>query len=139
MTNTDTELYELCKQVYELTGWNRTEFLWVAPPLNDTDYKIMHKSELRELNDYIKHPEMIDKMYNSTFCYDTDYLLEKLPNPLIYHNNDCAIEIRRTKKDKYMWSANIRHSYGQYFKQISDTPLKALLKLTLKLHEEKIL
>ena len=104
MSNQASELFELCKKVYERTGW----------------------VEVKNWNTTLERWE---------YPYTSDYLLEKLPNPLIYHNNDCAIEIRRTKKDKYMWSANIRHSYGQYFKQIADTPLKALLKLCLALKE----
>lgn len=129
MTNTDTELYELCKQVYEATGWKDTEqYLW----LDDSHHNTHPEWDTIERSSH-------DMGGKGTPLYTSDYLLEKLPSRLIFHNNDCAIEVRRTKKDKYMWSANIRHSYGQYFKQISDTPLKALLKLTLKLHEEKIL
>ena len=116
MTTENRELFELCKQVYEATGW--------------------------ENDPYIKHLNKAPKYehrYGNASIYTSDYLLEKLPSPLIFHNNDCAIEVRRTKKDKYMWSANIRHSYGQFFKQLSDTPLKALLKLCLALHKEGVL
>ncbi len=129
MTTENRELFELCKQVYEATGWTGTnQVIGIYYQISEADvkYGIFDRSEKRK--------EPVD-----TPLYTSDYLLEKLPSPLIFHNNDCAIEVRRTKKDKYMWSANIRHSYGQFFKQLSDTPLKALLKLTLKLHEEKIL
>ena len=103
MTNQASELFELCREVYEKTGWKPTDW--------------QHGDE------------------DGQPLYTSDYLLEKLPSPLIFNENDCAIEVRRTKKDKYMWSANIRHSFGQYFKQIADTPLKALLKLTIALSE----
>lgn len=109
MTNQASELYELCKEVYGRTGWDG-EGVWGTLP-----------------QDFGKDAQ--------ARLYTSDYLLEKLPSPLIFNGNDCAIEVRRTKKDKYMWSANIRHSYGQYFKQIADTPLKALLKLTVALSE----
>lgn len=66
------------KELYRLSGWNRTEFLWVAPPLNNTEYEVMHKAKLHDLNDYIAHPELGDKMYNSTFAYDADYLGQRL-------------------------------------------------------------
>lgn len=119
MTNTDTELFELCKQLYDATGW-------------DAEYKYFYGTSS------VAHDRQ-HSMLENTPLYTSDYLLEKLPVPLFFNNNDCAIEVRRTKKDKYRWSANIRTSGGQYFKQVSDTPLKALLKLTLKLHEEGLL
>ena len=143
----DEELHQLCKEVYKLTGWNHTEFMWVAPPLNDTDYKIMHKSELHELNDYIKHPETIDKMCNSTFCYDTDYLLEKLPRYLRLQRDDMdypqkfAFKLRASTKDTNNWRAGYYNTpKKQVFQNLSidchaDTPLKALLKLTIALSE----
>lgn len=138
MTNTDTELYELCKQVYEATGWENTPNAYYVE-----GHYFSGNIEMPEGEPYLAQESgKYDLAFPTKWVcplYTSDYLLEKLPSRLIFHNNDCAIEVRRTKKDKYMWSANIRHSYGQYFKQISDTPLKALLKLTLKLHEEKIL
>ena len=127
MSNTDDELFELCKEVYKRTGWNKTEFLWVAPPLNDIDYTIMHKSKLHELNDYIKHPEMVDKMYNSTFCYDTDYLLEKLPRTF------SSVALALWAGGSQGWIAE--YDGMQLMRSHADTPLKALLRLTIALHD----
>lgn len=129
MTIESRELFDLCRSVYKATGWTGTnQVIGIYYQISEVDvkYGIFDRSNKRK-----------EPVY--TPLYTSDYLLEKLPSPLIFHNNDCAIEVRRTKKDKYMWSANIRHSYGQFFKQLSDTPLKALLKLTLKLHEDKVL
>ncbi len=127
-TNQAGELFKLCKEVYELTGWNDTQngYYFV-----DGEQPLLYNKDNFHIS---KEPWWRHMAYLSP-AYTSDYLLEKLPSPLIFDENDCAIEVRRTKKDKYMWSANIRHSYGQYFKQIADTPLKALLKLTIALSE----
>lgn len=111
----DSELFELCKKVYVATGWETPE------TMSSLGTGAMGSDEM-------------------TCKYTTDYILEKLPVPLIfnseYSHSDAAIEIRRTKKDKYKWSANIRPVAGQYYKQVADTPLKAVLKLVLVLKEE---
>ena len=120
-TNQASELFELCKEVYRRHQfWAGTDMIFGKEV--GRDWRIMPLT--------LRIPK-----HNRIPLYTSDYLLEKLPSPLIFDENDCAIEVRRTKKDKYMWSANIRHSYGQYFKQIADTPLKALLKLTIALSE----
>ena len=121
-TNQASEQFELCKKVYELTGWKQEPDISLLYKYWD-NYDELCVISIEEADDTLVP------------AYASDYLLEKLPSPLIFNENDCAIEVRRTKKDKYMWSANIRHSFGQYFKQIADTPLKALLKLTIALSE----
>jgi len=132
----DKELFDLCQKVYEKTGWNNTEFLWVAPPLNDTDYKVMHKSKLHQLNDYIANPDMIDKMYNSTFCYDSDYLLEKLPTKIKDKNLGILAWLSMDNLGHDGWQYSYRPgSATPILKVLSDTPLKALLKLTVELAE----
>lgn len=118
----DEELLELYKQVYEATKFETGEWFEITENLIVTDE-----------DKYIMEQDTVDTPYDFTPRYTSDYLLEKLATPLIFDNNDCAIEVRRTKGDKYKWSANIRHSYGQYFKQVSDTPLKAILKLVIAL------
>ena len=100
-TNQASELYELCKKVYELTGWEAPE---------------TYKAE-------DGNPE------NDWQAYDTDYLLEKLPPVLL--TNDDPLRMRDT------WTAG---TYAWYENEwitdvISDTPLKALLKLTIALSE----
>lgn len=96
---------------------------------------------------YIAYPELerrwglfsTQEAKDGVPAYDTDYLLEKLPAPVEYNNNDCAIEIRCAKGDKYQWSANIRSSNAQHFKQVADTPAEALGLLALTLREEGLL
>lgn len=119
MTNTN-ELFNLCKKVYAATGWHQTGVL-------------MGQSE--------RDDEGITRAWYP--IYTSDYLLEKLP-PVVQDSLD--------KKFRHiqMWingDGEARACYvepydtefrGTYAVE-SDTPLKALLKLTLKLHEEKLL
>ena len=76
-----------------------------------------------------------DYMKGYPIKYTSDYLLEKLPATVkndFDGGNDYIILYKKEKS----WYADYM---GQFKRQKSDTPLKALLKLTLKLHEEKIL
>lgn len=113
------ELFELSKQVYEATGWRCT-----------TNYNRGGRA---------------DQIYGSP-DYTSDYLLEKLPPALWVEvsgegqqvallalnmqGNGEAIAVYEIPYDK-----EFRGSYSSR----ADTPLEALLKLTLRLHEEKIL
>lgn len=85
---------ELCRELYELSGWNRTEYLWVAPPMDDTDYGVKSRYELRQLNDAIYFE---GKIYNSTFAYDLGYLLRKLPRT-IKGNGKLKFHCNQTKQ-----------------------------------------
>jgi len=67
---------ELSKELYDLSGWNKTDFLWVAAPERDEGYVVKDKTALHALNEMIYQT---GKIYNSTFAYDLGYILEKLP------------------------------------------------------------
>lgn len=106
----DQELFELCKEVYE-----RTDLVGDA---------IWPDGEYR------------------TPLYTSDYLLEKLPNQI--EKDGVFYElIMRLPLDDYRfhyWSDAKRErlltdNLGSGFVAVSNTPLKALLKLTLALHE----
>ena len=99
-------LYELCKQVYEATGW-------------DTGH-------------YFKPLKRGGRSSNYPPKYTSDYLLEKLPKEID----------RWLLNGRYTFDWSFGYGSGLYFRNHSgsgDTPLKALLKLTIKLHEEKML
>jgi len=115
MEQKSSELFDLCKQVYEKTGWKDTlQCIWneqvSMPDKSVVDYGI----------------ESNYKGYSP--LYTSDYLLEKLPKrvnektPGVYWN---IIE--------QVWCGD----YGNelHFASYADTPLKALLKLTLALSE----
>lgn len=116
----DTELFELNHKVYDLTGW--ASKLWDTPQMIAVGKKnkflqIVNNGEfnLFELDHFIP-------------LYTSDYLLEKLPKEI----NDETPGVYWNKVQEG-WCGD----YGnmQRFAVYSDTPLKALLKLTIALHE----
>lgn len=128
MTIASEELFELCKRVYEATGWDDTQ---------NGYYNINGKEPLlydKDNFDIHKEPWWGQMAYLSP-AYTSDYLLEKLPRSV--ENNYKPTLTPVVQKD---WRAAYDSDDGFVWRsEYSDTPLKALLKLTLKLHEEKIL
>ena len=120
MTNTDTELYELCKQVYEATGWIVSEY----PNYWYMQQRVTGRAALAKA-----HP-----------LYTSDYLLEKLSaiTDYISVKQSNEISIDASKGEKGNWYAHYWFK-SRRVQVKSDTPLKALLKLTLNLHEEGLL
>ena len=124
----DEELHQLCKEVYKRTGWETGE--WTN---NSGDY-VSHASDLIEAG--IHFP-----------LYTSDYLLEKLPRYLRLQRDDMdypqkfAFKLRASTKDTNNWRAGYYNTpKKQVFQNLSidchaDTPLKALLKLTIALSE----
>ena len=143
-TNQANELHQLCKEVYERTGWEGVETYAVQ---NDDD------DELFLVNN--DNTNLGHNIYRVAYLYTTDYLLEKLPytqskkstartNRLYYlsivagHSTGGwlagyhRIDNRRSESVPYWWGVrNI--IVGE-----AGTPLKALLKLTLALPDEYI-
>lgn len=117
----DNELFELCKQVYEATGWDDTQNGYYnidgkEPLLYDKDNFDIHKD-----------PWWGQMAYLSP-AYTSDYLLEKLhsyrPNMFVLDGGSWCV----TPTDKL----SDRRAAIVLSRQ-SDTPLKALLKLTIAL------
>lgn len=103
MSNTDSELFELCKEVYEKTGWRG----WELVTLRDDGAMFVDEQD-----------KSLIAEKGFTVLYTSDYLLEKLPR------------VHLDPSMHSMWRA----SYG-ITSTLAETPLKALLKLTLVLHE----
>lgn len=109
-TNQASELFELCKEVYKRTGWQQKGTRMI---FNDAD----------DGAGLYKHLE--------GYLYTLDYLLEKLPDTLPQG------ELFVGKWGHSYWRAG----YFDYepawsdLRDFSDTPLKALLKLTIALSE----
>ena len=131
-TEQDNELFELCKQVYRATGWDESENVWYA---NGGD--VSHESPL------LSRRMVFDKPL-SVPLYTSDYLLEKLQQSLKHKNDQITVfndskgwsaklNINFIDDDDIYHHREVNDSYGH------DTPLIALLKLTLKLYEEEIL
>ncbi len=111
-TNQASELYELCSEVYEKTGWDNT----------DSQY-----DGVGVINSKLKYLSAVP-------LYTSDYLLQKLPVQLDYEDFHGNIYMEYKVPDSvykfgYIDGSEYRNSVW------SDTPLKALLKLTIALSE----
>lgn len=116
----DDELFELCKEVYEKTGWDGTNQFYFCNNVREV------VSEFEYIDNNSNH--RFDKKFD-TPLYTSDYLLEKLPKEIDGYPLQLASYGGWTAKLTYDTHDAIAHYQG-----VSDTPLKALLKLTLALH-----
>ena len=113
-TNQASELFELCKQVYEATGWKDTH-----GRLDDGNHTIRNEG-----NEVLLGTKQVP-------LYTSDYLLEKLPST-IKNELDEGDDYLFLYKKNGSWHADYM---GQFLRCNADTPLKALLKLTIALSE----
>lgn len=118
----DNDLCELCKEVYEKTGWwsHDLAHLYIQ---QDGTYKIVHSNGKPYENEW---------GLSNLSLYTSDYLLEKLPKKL----GERHLELNVNGED---WEAfYYEGSYGTTFPKVSleaNTPLKALLKLVIALDD----
>lgn len=105
----DNKLFELCKAVYEKTGWNDLS--------NDAPW-------------YTKHGVVGYKRLGIAPLYTSDYLLDKLPRYILVYK---TATYERGKTIETVFRTESNQTANEVF--YSDTPLKALLKLTLALAE----
>lgn len=166
----DTELFELCKDVYKRTGWDNNASTSYKDRLRvwqkgysisemgegNDDYETTSPEERNKVNVYdwevkddprhrITTGQEVFKWWYSEVktiennvypLYTSDYLLEKLPKTLKHPATDedwtlgVAIDIDSSK-----WCADYERTMLPHAR--SDTPLKALLKLTIALDEAK--
>lgn len=123
----DVELFELCKQVYEVTGWKGGDnFITTIGGKWISDSKKGWYDETIEADGF--YP-----------LYTSDYLLEKLPRYFEYwdEGNEAGYLTLRKMSVNYeagYWNENEDHS-KKFTGGYTDTSLKALLKLTLALKE----
>jgi len=109
MMSKDIELFELCKEVSRRTTWEGTGYWWHETEYERGDVEIeqsTHKSDLRYTKSYP--------------LYTSDYVLEKLGNYLELKHFGNSYDVTQYV-DASMFSGS------------SDTPIKALLKLTIAL------
>ena len=121
MTIESNELFELCKQVYEATGWENTKdgFFDGGEVMPFTD----------RIGAYIGASNFQCPLYTS------DYLLEKLPNHIyLQHYADGTWHASQLQPTELRTAENAYQSINAS----SATPLKALLKLTLELREKML-
>lgn len=121
----DQELFELCKEAYEKTGWDGTSrcYAYLKNPYIDVwAWEIIpcHEDNIYDVDEW--HP-----------LYDSDYLLEKLSG--LKHT------IYLTQGKKWVDGRQVGvWAEAQYSDSINagdkgDTPLKALLKLAIALDD----
>ncbi len=141
-TNQVNELYELCKKVYELTEWDVSidwsnndslDFSHFCYEWDDNGYKTGEKWVQTNYSIHMAGEE------EKKICpaYTSDYLLEKLPRYIYLQQS----------ADGKSWGASqlqpteLRTAENAYqsINTSAVTPLRALLLLTLKLHEEGLL
>lgn len=121
----DNELYELCKEVYKRTGWRQEADISLLYKYWD-DYDELCVISIEEADDSLVP------------AYTSDYLLEKLPRQI----EDIPLCLWAAGRSDWMAEYDGTGQFegaNERISMLSDTPLKALLLLTLKLHEEKIL
>lgn len=138
----DNELFELCKEVSA-----------ILPITDDIDYYLrwskpnnvfmkVNRWQYDEDSRRYAH-KAITPQFNAENevapLYTSDYLLDKLPkfSPVAKDAYLTVIE-KQTPKDKredFYWTAGYFTGSGWSYTGQSDTPLKALLKLTIELHE----
>ena len=110
-TNQASELFELCKEVYRRHQfWAGTDMIFGKEV--GRDWRIMPLT--------LRIPK-----HNRIPLYTSDYLLEKLPETY-------------NKQELMLWRSGVsswRAGYSPIESYRDDTPLKALLKLTIALSE----
>lgn len=111
----DKELFELCKEVVERTEWGGTDYFYCSG-------NVIHRTQLDD-DDFLG--EVIP-------LYTSDYLLEKLPRIITDH-----YYLTITPSKQHWYAAYSQYAMGKEvkFNNQADTPLKALLKLTIALND----
>lgn len=137
------DLFNLCKEVYELTEWG----------LSVTGRRIISYRSSLEFYD-VADGSVIDRPYiDSIPLYTSDYLLSKLPQFLTIEGYDCRLEVspagygrkysrNYTPKRPHVapWCATyIDKNQTPIRLKSGETPLKALLQLVVALKEAKAL
>jgi len=134
MENQDS-LFDLCKQVYEKTGWKDT-------------FAVYEQTDGIPLGTpYVAYPELerrfvlwgTQEMKKQTPLYTSDYLLEKLPKAITsFYGKSYPLSPQVMASGKYFYAMYKHDMAGlneDVLEQQAETPLKALLKLTLALSE----
>lgn len=120
MTSQDSDLYELCKEVYERFPE------WVGTVQFISNNEIFSESEYEDYGMSFN----FDTDKGHTPLYTSDYLLEKLPKEQFTQPD--FVECLMVRKDS---ETSYTAGYFLIIEAKADTPLKALLKLTIALSE----
>jgi len=122
----DNELFELCKTIYEKTNWDNDLLAYL-------NWREIVHDEPRNLQVSNTKSDMQWKSFAP--LYTSDYLLEKLPGQFGNRGSSSAQCLRLCKSNEGYMAGYIGVDLVWWLESTADTPLKALLKLTLALHE----
>lgn len=134
MSHTDPELFELCKEVHKRTKWDDETLT--------NSWKRLISHDMKQWRDwfiagYNNHTN--DFSEKTVPLYTSDYLLEKLPSHLNENNETYYLTLEKMNDQSYTASYGYvdigQVDHPKIKPEIADTPLAALLKLTIKLHE----
>lgn len=127
----DNELFELCKEVYKRTGWKDTHDV--------IDFYEGKYTVQKDCSGYV------DPFKNGVYwspLYTSDYLLKKLPPAIWDETLDgtkvvCLLTINMQGSGEAIAVYTIPYDeqFRGAYSNTADTPLKALLKLTIALDE----
>ena len=119
----------MCKQVYEATGWSQEADISLLYKYWD-DYDELCVISIDDADD-----ELVP-------AYTSDYLLEKLPKK-IKRDSSTGWLVLSPMDSQGAWSVGYEPDHTEhiddYPMEWGESPVAALLRLTLKLHEEEIL
>jgi len=123
----DKELLELCKKVYQRTGWKDTLEAFYIP----VDFKS---------NDvWVKTEHNYDDSKMFWYCplYTSDYILEKLPDETGLQNPriEKGVFVQKQSTTTVAMRYRAAYKFASLRSQYADTPLKALLKLVIALDD----
>ena len=115
----DQELFELCKEVYKKVGWGLEkvdlDFYFDEYGLLRSRFQVLSITKWGLPTGYVP-------------VYTSDYLLEKLPKKV-------TLNVLEKVMDYEKWSVASWTGISDIVECGADTPLKALLRLTLALKE----
>ena len=138
MEQKSSELFDLCKQVYEKTGWKDDDIDYYARWQKFANlYVKVNRWEYD--NDSVRYRNsptaLLFKEENEVApLYTSDYLLEKLPLRILQDRWLTLSPLDSLKREWEVGYYGLDRDYRSYVRY-SDTPLKALLLLTLALSE----
>jgi hypothetical protein len=123
---------ELCKELYELSGWDDTYFSW------------NFNSSVPEQGWYVDDDNLAYPKSDTYPAYDLGYLLQKLPKNISRNGNLYWLTLDCNLREEWMVWYNGRSSDDlmpdvDYSLVCADTPEDAAAKLAIELFKQGIL
>lgn len=124
---------ELCKELYELSGWDRTDKSWWIEQWGNFDTEVARYAHKQDEDDTstIHYP-----------AYDLGYLLRKLPNYVWSerYQEKARLWVRKDEDNWFAWYfVNGIQDVVSEFGTNADTPEDATAKLAIELFKQGIL